>query len=105
MAHPRDKQVLVVKEDVAAEALGSYLFDDGPVPEGAHEESFEEFTARGRVEGCDCGLIQCACSTIRPHKKECRFRMSVSCPIAIECDDHGLEVCPTCDACDCGAGQ
>jgi hypothetical protein len=35
------------------------------------------------------------------HLKTCRFRVALESAAAVECP-HGRDVCPTCDACDCG---
>jgi hypothetical protein len=83
-----------------ARALRGYL-DTGVIPEGFHVEDYATFSARGRVADCDCGMIQCVCTQARQHKKECKFRRALTCPVAIECD-HGNDVCATCDVCDCG---
>lgn len=96
-----DKDALVVPEDVDIEQLVLYTQGEGPVPDRAEAMTTEELLARGRVENCTCGLIQCACETVRPHKEDCRFRKAVLCPIPIECE-HGFDVCPECDTCDCG---
>jgi len=61
----------------------------------------EEFMARGRVADCDCGLISCVCEEARKHKPECRFRKALTCAVGISCDEHGYDVCPKCDPCDC----
>jgi hypothetical protein len=55
--------------------------------------------------GCAvCGHIACVCVIQDRHKANCRFRISATCPVGIECD-HGYDVCPICDPCDCGASQ
>jgi len=51
-------------------------------------------------ELCCCDHIVCVCAEKRKHKKKCRYRISISCPIGIPCD-HGRDVCPECDACNC----
>ena len=96
-----DKDALVVPPDVDAAQLDLYVRGEGPVPDRAEAMTTEEFLARGRVEGCTCGMIQCVCKTVKPHKEGCRFRTSVLCPVAVECE-HGYDVCPECDSCDCG---
>ncbi len=50
-----------------------------------------------------CHQCPCCCGVRRNHAEECKFRRAVECPVAIECE-HGLDVCPTCDPCTCGAG-
>lgn len=72
-----------------------------PLPPGVTAEPLEDFMARGRVDDCDCGLIQCECVRARAHTKDCKFRKALTCVIGFECD-HGFDVCPECDACDCG---
>ncbi len=37
-------------------------------------------------------------------KKGCKLLAAIACPVGIECD-HGYDVCPTCDPCDCGGIQ
>jgi hypothetical protein len=55
------------------------------------------------VLGCDvCGHIACVCNVKERHAEDCKFRVSVTCPVGIECE-HGYDVCPTCDPCTCGA--
>lgn len=101
---PKEKEfpeVVVVPPDVDPGALGAYLRGDGPMPMGAHGETYEEFSSRGRVEDCDCELIQCVCAQARLHGKDCRFRRALTCAVPIDCEEHGIEVCPTCDPCDC----
>jgi hypothetical protein len=93
-------EVLVIKEGTSAEALGAYL-QGGPMPEGAHGETYEELAARGRVPDCDCQLIQCVCPQARPHVKECRYRIALTCAVPIHCEEHGFDVCPHCDPCTC----
>lgn len=96
-----DVKVLVVSPEVDLVELGEHMVNGGPQPAGSHYESFEEFTARGRVKDCDCGLIECVCAQVRPHKPTCRYRVSMTCAVPISCD-HGFETCPECDRCDCG---
>lgn len=94
-------KVLHVPETVSPEALMAYV-ETGELPEGSTEEPIEDFMARGRVKDCDCGLLQCACLEARKHKKSCRHRLALICPVEVLCVAHKLEVCPECDACDCG---
>lgn len=35
------------------------------------------------------------------HKAGCKFLRAATCAIGIECD-HGRDVCPICDPCECG---
>lgn len=91
----------MVPSDVDVGALGDYVFGDGPMPIGAHGETFDEFSARGRLDDCDCQLIECVCAVARTHKKDCRMRKALTCAIPISCEPHGLDVCPTCDPCTC----
>ena len=46
-------------------------------------------------------LFDCKCTAEKKHKSECRYLKAVSCYISIPCDEHGWDVCPKCDACDC----
>jgi len=64
-------------------------------------EDEKEWVARGRVPDCDCQMLQCRCQEARQHKPECRWRKALLAPIGFECEPHGLEECPTCDACSC----
>lgn len=93
--------VVVVPEDVNIDELGEFLSGNGPIPAGSYLESYEKFSARGRVEDCDCGLIQCACAQTRPHDQDCSFRIAMTCAVPINCEPHGVYVCPICDVCDC----
>ncbi len=55
----------------------------------------------GRIVGCSkCGHIACVCQIRRDHVESCRFRISATCAVGIECE-HGRDVCPTCDPCTC----
>jgi hypothetical protein len=59
------------------------------------------------VPGFDCsvcGYLACVCEVLAAHKNGCRFRLAATCAIPVECD-HGLDVCPTCDPCTCGAAS
>ena len=51
-----------------------------------------------------CQRFSCICVARSRHAADCRFLISASCPVGIECDEHGRDVCPKCDACTCGAG-
>lgn len=95
-------EVLVITSETPVEALGDYLLGDGGMPEGSVAMTMADFQAIGRVEDCDCGLIQCCCEVARRHTKECRFRVSITCAIPIDCV-HGYDSCPQCDPCTCGA--
>jgi hypothetical protein len=54
-----------------------------------------------RVFFCDaCGFICCVCAIRAAHKKGCKYRTSMECPVGIECE-HGFDVCPICDPCTC----
>lgn len=55
--------------------------------------------------GCDvCGHLACVCSIKEKHPDpECRFRVSATCAVPIECD-HGYDVCTKCDPCTCKGG-
>ena len=89
--------------DAALRGLNQYV-ETGVVPDGANItlEDFKTWTARGRLEDCDCGLLQCACAEARQHKKECVYRLALTCAIPIECEEHKRDVCPICDLCTCG---
>lgn len=51
----------------------------------------------------DCGYFACVCTVRKRHAEDCPFRVSMACPVGIECE-HGHDVCPECDPCTCGAG-
>lgn len=51
--------------------------------------------------GCLCQQIACACTLVAAHHKLCKFRLAVLCPVPIECEPHGFDVCPVCDPCEC----
>lgn len=65
-----------------------------------YKEPLADFMARGRAADCDCDQIACICTKAREHKKTCRYRKSLTCPVPIECE-HGFDVCPICDPCTC----
>jgi hypothetical protein len=82
---------MIVEAKAMLEALGhTVVFQDE-----------EEYFAQGRVPDCDCMLLQCVCTEVRPHQKTCRYRVALSCAIPIECEEHGFDVCPVCDVCTC----
>lgn len=57
----------------------------------------------GKIEACKtCQFFECICELKRLHKEHCPLLKAAACPIAISCD-HGLDVCPQCDACTCFA--
>ena len=70
---------------------------------GAKIPGVTSITVVGKqIPGCNnCGLIDCGCDAIKNHTATCRYRVAVTCPIGFSCKDHGLDVCPSCDACDC----
>lgn len=47
-------------------------------------------------------LATCTCMIEREHKKGCRYRRAACLSIELACD-HGLQACPKCDPCTCGA--
>lgn len=54
--------------------------------------------------GCDrCGMLACVCTIMRRHESNCKFLRAATCTVGIECE-HGYDVCPKCDPCECGAG-
>lgn len=87
-----DDEILIIPPDVDVAALGAFILEGGPMPEGCHREPFAEWTARGRLPDCDCDLLQCACDVIRPHQPDCSFRLSITSPVDVGPMD-----------CDCGA--
>lgn len=74
------------------------MMDDATVFIGGTPESIAKFK-RCRDQ---CGWLgSCKCDIQKTHSNpKCRFRVSATCPIPIECD-HGRDVCPECDPCDC----
>lgn len=97
---PKFPEVLVVPENTTPEQLANYIFTGEP-PEKSVGMTLEEFERIGRVEDCDCGLIQCVCQEARKHKKDCPLRFSMTCAIPFPCDEHGMDVCPICTPCNC----
>jgi hypothetical protein len=98
------EKILIVGPDVAqaVQDVKTYVASGMTVvPETAREEDLDAFMARGRVPGCTCGQITCVCALLHGHADTCRYRRSVACPVSIHCE-HGVDVCPVCDACDCG---
>lgn len=49
---------------------------------------------------CTCNYLACVCNVRRNHKKKCKFRRAVECPVSVPCE-HGRDVCPECDPCTC----
>lgn len=57
----------------------------------------------GPVESCEkCGFFECVCAARTKHAPSCRLLRAMSMWVSIPCE-HDRDVCPTCDACDCGA--
>ena len=56
--------------------------------------------------GCKgCGnLATCICALRKKHAPTCRFRRAAELSFELACD-HGLQACPECDPCTCGAGE
>ncbi len=96
-----DHAVLLVTPGTSPEAIHAFVFEDGPLPDGARVMSFEEYEAQGRGADCDCKLIQCVCLEKRLHLEGCQQRLALTCAIPISCDAHGLDICSTCDPCTC----
>lgn len=96
-----DQQILIVPPDVDIEALAQAVDTGGPLPAGAYYMSFDEWTAIGRIEDCDCGLLQCRCLDIRGHARDCTHRLSIQSPVVLLCN-HGHAECHECYACNCG---
>jgi hypothetical protein len=52
-----------------------------------------------------CGPVTpCACF-VEHHAADCRLRRAVGAWIAIPCDAHRRDSCPTCFACSCGVAE
>ncbi len=49
---------------------------------------------------CTCGHITCVCYINDNHDALCNFKRATTCSIPVECE-HGRDVCPICDACNC----
>lgn len=45
------------------------------------------------------------CAAQKHHAEDCRWATANRCPISFPCDEHGLDVCPDCDACNCGSWE
>ncbi len=93
-------QVLLVPSNVDAAQLAAYVAGEGPLPDGARLEDYDTFTARGRVQDCDCGLIVCECVRIRQHEEGCMLRSALRSPFTFPCDDHQDDFCFYC-YCNC----
>ena len=39
-------------------------------------------------------------NTVQGHDDDCAFARSASCAVPVECE-HGYDVCPICDPCNC----
>ena len=51
--------------------------------------------------GCEtCGHLACVCLIQSLHGPTCKFRVSATCAVPIECE-HGRDCCPICDPCTC----
>ena len=35
------------------------------------------------------------------HQADCKWHLAATCPVAVACDEHGHDVCPKCDPCNC----
>ena len=54
---------------------------------------------RNMINNC-CGFISCVCKILAEHAVDCKYRISATCAVPIECE-HGCDVCSYCDACTC----
>lgn len=84
-----EETILIVPPDVDLAALGKHVLEGGPVPDRCRVRSLAEWMADGRVEDCDCGLLQCECVVIRQHEEGCSFRLTITSPVDVgpmECD-------------------
>ena len=93
-------EVLIIPESTTPEQLANCIVG-GAVPPGSRGMTLEEFKRIGRVEDCDCGLLQCVCAQARQHKDGCPLKLSMTCAIPIECAEHERDVCPICTPCTC----
>lgn len=93
-------EILVVSESTTPEQEAHFI-ETGELPPGSRRMTLKDFKAIGRVENCDCGLIQCVCQQARQHKNGCPLKLAMTCAIPIECNKHGLDVCPECTPCTC----
>jgi hypothetical protein len=57
----------------------------------------------GGCTRCD-NLCSCTCRIQREHTKKCRYRIAACLSVELECE-HGLQACPVCDPCTCGAAE
>lgn len=97
-------------DETGGNSKGVLIVDDGghPDPEalalldGFAKAMGYEGAFPGVVQACDaCGYYECVCGVRGVHQPGCRLRVSMECPVSVECE-HGYDVCPTCDACSCG---
>lgn len=88
---------------------GTLIVDDGPIPLTQCEwdtlmaaaGSCNLDAKRGTIIACaTCGYFECICEIRQTHKPDCKFRRAMETSVSIECE-HGLDVCPQCDPCDC----
>lgn len=88
---------------------------DGHVSDAIAAAWADEDQAEALLAGfcARCGIVRvarpdeqgaCPCLLVSRwgHAEDCRKVQSAGSPIGIPCD-HGLDVCPTCDPCTCGA--
>lgn len=60
---------------------------------------------KGPGSGCaTCGHLSCVCQIAATHSADCPFRLASTGGIGIACD-HGRDVCPICDACNCASRE
>jgi len=48
-----------------------------------------------------CGHFACVCDVMAQHEPDCKYRRAMCSSVAIECDEHDIDVCPGCDPCTC----
>lgn len=48
-----------------------------------------------------CRHFDCVCSIKAAHVEGCKYRAAATTTIAIECDEHGSEICEVCHPCTC----
>lgn len=97
---PKLPEVLIVTPETSLDQLMACV-TGGPLPDGSIGMSFDEYQKIGRIDDCDCKLIQCVCLEARQHKIDCPYRKALTCAIPFECEKHGLDVCVECDRCTC----
>lgn len=90
-------------KDLSTEAAkeGNIKMNDQLADEAGERDQYNETSKKRSAGKCYCKQIACCCWVFTKHPDpKCKFRVSMLCPVGVECD-HGRDVCSICDPCTC----